>query len=82
MITSSHQSELAGNTKVLVAELQRACRLGEVGRDWVFERLRVRNDCPEVLDSDDDVHAFLHVKVFEVFGVDGDCGLKWLFEDL
>lgn len=70
------------NAKVLVAELERTGWVREGCTDGVLERLRMRDDGSEVLDADDNVHAFLHVKVFEVFGMDGDRRFKRLLEDL
>lgn len=35
----------------------------------------------KVLDAHDYVHAFLHVEVFEVLGVNGDGSFEWLLED-
>ena len=34
----------------------------------------------EVFDTDDDVHIFLHIKVFEVFRMDRDGSLERLFK--
>lgn len=82
VVTSGHERELRMDTSILVAELQRPGWVREVGRDGHSQRLCVRDDGLEILDADDDVHALLHVEVFEVFGVDADGGLERLFEHL
>lgn len=42
----------------------------------------MNNDGLEILDTDDDMHFFRHVKVFKLLLVQCDDGLKWLLQDL
>lgn len=68
------------DTEVLVAELQRTGWVREGCRDGILERLCVSDNGAEVLDTDDDMHAFLHVEVFKILRVDGNGSLEWLLE--
>lgn len=68
------------NAEILVAELQWAAWVREGRCNGILERLCVGHNGSEVLDADDDVHAFLHVEVLEILGVDGDGSLERLLE--
>ena len=40
----------------------------------------MRNDGSEVLDANNNMHVFLHMKILKILAVDGDCRLERLLE--
>jgi hypothetical protein len=55
---------------VLIAELQWFRWERKVSGDSSSQRLGMSNDGFEVLDTNDDVHVFLHVEILKVLRVD------------